>query len=330
MAAHFAKSTLRPGADPRFNGSISVFDPRAAGYQDPLLVTANGSTGAKLKIALATGSHETIGFDLVASIGNLLLAHGAEPLSFQYYHSCAAADLAVADRLLAGMSEGCRQTGAALTGGRTAELPGVFEEGEYDLSGNCTGTVERIGLLPRYDCAEGDVLLGLTASGAHNHGYGLIRRIISGTGLNYRDSAPFSPGQSLGQAFMQPTRAYAPIVGAVLRSTPAAKCIVPVTDGGLTGSVSRALPAPLAARIDLSSWRLPPMFQWLQRAGELSTDDMLNCFNCGLGLVMVVDKLRTVSALKALRDMGEKPFAIGTLVNRTGGNPVRFSGAFNT
>lgn len=329
MAAHFAKTTVRPGADPRFNGTVSLFDPRAAGYQDPILVTANGSAGAKLKIAIATGLHETIGLDLVANVGNLVLAHGAEPLSFHYYHCCGAADLAIADRLLAGIAEGCRQSGATLSGGQTVELPGVFEEGEYDLSGHCTGTVERIGLLPRYDCAEGDVLLGLAASGPHAHGYGLIRRIVGGSGLSYRDAAPFAPSQSLGGALMQPTRAYAPVVGSVLRATPAIKCVVPVTYGGLSGSLARALPTPLAARIDLTSWRLPPVFHWLQRAGELTNDDLLNCFNCGLGMVLVVDKLRTVSALKVLREMGEKPLAIGTLVNRSGGDPVRFSGALS-
>ena len=329
IAAHFAKATVRPGADPRFNGEVSLFDPRAAGYQDPILVTANGCAGTKLKIAIATGQHETIGIDMVANTSNRLLAHGAEPLSFHYYHSCGGVDLTTADRLLAGIAEGCSQSGAALAGGRTAELPGVFEDGEYDLSGYCTGAVERMGLLPRFDCTEGDVLLGLAASGPHAHGFGLIRRIVSNEGLGYRNPAPFAAGQSLGQALMQPTRAYARVVGAVLRATPAVKCVMAVTEGGLQGSLARSLPPPLAARIDLASWRLPPLFQWLQRVGELSAGDLLNVFNCGLGMVLVIDKLRTVSALKVLRDMGEKPLAIGTLVNRAGGNPVRYSGGFS-
>ena len=326
-AARFAAGTLRPGADPRFNGEVSLFDPRAAGYQDPILATANSSAGSKLKIAIATGMHETIGMDLVANAANALLAHGAEPLSFHYHHACGVADAAITDRILAGLAEGCRLTGAALAGGQTAELPGVFEDGEYDLSGFCVGTVERIGLLPRFDCAEGDVLLGLAASGPHAHGYSLIRRIVSNEGLAYRDPAPFAPNQTLAQALMQPTRAYARVVGAVLRSTPAIKCIAPIAAGGLRGGLARMLPAPMAARVDLSSWRLPALYQWMQQSGGLSAGDLLGNVNCGLGLVLVVDKLRTVSALKALRDMGEKPLAIGTLVHRSGGDPVRFSGA---
>jgi len=327
-AARFALGTLRPGADPRFTGEVSLFDPRAAGYQDPILATANGSAGSKLKIAIATGQHEAIGMDLVANTANALLAHGAEPLSFHYHHTCGSADPATTDRLLAGLAEGCRLAGAALAGGQTAILPGVFEAGEYDLSGYCSGTVERAGLLPRFDCAEGDVLLGLAASGPHAHDFSLIRRIVSNAGLGYRDPAPFAPNQPLAQALMQPTRAYAQVVGAMLRSTSAIKGIAPIAAGGLQAGLARMLPAPMAARVDLSSWRLPALFQWLQQTGNLLTEDMTAHFNCGLGLVLVVDKLRTVSALKALRDLGEKPLAIGTLVNRLGGDPVRFSGAF--
>ena len=329
-AGHFAQATTRPGADPRFTGMVSLFDPRAAGYQDPILATASSGVGTKLKIAIATGMHEAVGLDLVASTANALLTHGAEPLSFHYHHSCGEADPEIADRILAGIAEGCRQSGAALSGGQTAEMPGVFEDGEYDLAGFCTGTVERPSLLPRFDTAEGDVVLGLAASGAHTHGYAAIRRIVSGEGLGYRDPAPFAQHLSLGQALLQPTRAYAPIIGAVLREATAVKMVIPITEGGLTGSIARQLPAALAARVDLGSWRLPPVFQWLQRTGSLTGAEMTQTFNCGLGMIIVVDKLRTVSALKVLRDRGEKPLAIGTLVPRSGGDPVRFSGSLQS
>jgi len=326
-AAHFARRTLRAGADPRYNGTVSLFDPRAAGYQDPILVTANGCPGSKLKIAIATGNHETVGIDLVANTSNLLLSHGGEPLSFHYHHICGTADSALTTRILAGLAEGCRQAGSVLAGGRTIEMPGVFEDGEYGLSGYASGVVERIGLLPRYDLAESDVLLGLASSGPHSDGYGLIRRILTADGTGYREAAPFAPSMTIGQALTQPTRAYAPVVGAVLRATPAIKAIAAITQGGLQAGLTNMLPAHIAARVDLASWRLPPLFEWLRRTGDLSDADMLRAFNCGLGMVLVVDKLRTVSALKVLRDMGERPLPIGTLVNRTGGDAVRFSGA---
>ena len=326
-AGQLAQRTARAGADPRFTGTVSLFDPRAAGYQDPILVSASSGAGVKLKVAIATGMHETIGVDLVANAANALLTHGAEPLTFHYHHSCGAVDFEVADRVLAGIAEGCRLSGAALSGGHTAEIPGVFEDGEYDLAGFCNGAVERPSMLPRFDAAEGDVILGLAASGVHAHGFAQIRRIVGNEGLGYRDPAPFAPQMPLGQALMQPTRAYAPIIGAVLREATAIKMVIPVTDGGLKGSVARMLPLQLAARIDLSSWRMPSMFQWLQRSGELTGTEMTQTFNCGLGMIIVVDKLRTVSALKVLRDRGEKPLAIGTLVPRSGGDPVRFSGA---
>ncbi len=328
-AAQYAQHTIRAGADPRFSGSVSLFDPRAAGFQDPIQVSASGGLGAKLKIAVATGIHEAVGIDLVTNVANALLAHGGEPLSFHYYHSCSSEDPAISDRLLAGMAEGCRINGVALSGGHTAELPGVFEEGEYDLAGFATGMVERPALLPRFDVAEGDGLLGLAASGAHAHGYAQIRRIVSGVGLGYRDPAPFAPGLQLGQALLQPTRAYAQLVRAVLRDTQAVKCAIPIGENGIQGSIAKVLPPQMAARIDLGSWRLPPLFQWLKAAGAMGQPELLQTFNCGLGMVLVVDKLRMISALKVLRDMGEKPFAIGTLVLRSGGDPVRFSGALS-
>ncbi len=325
-AAQFAQHTMRAGADPRFSGSVSLFDPRAAGFQDPIQVTASGGVGSKLKIAIATGMHEQVGVDLVANVANLLLAHGGEPLSFHYYHSSGAVDPAIADRLLAGIAEGCRLSGVALSGGHSAELPGVFEDGEYDLAGFCTGMVERPALLPRFDISEGDGLLGLAANGAHAHGFTQIRRVVSNEGLGYRDPAPFAQGLTLGQALLQPTRAYAMLLRAVLRDTQAVKCVIPIGEGGLQGSLARILPPAMAGRVDLTSWRLPQMFQWLRSVAGMSANDLLQTFNCGLGMVLVVDKLRMISALKVLRDMGEKPLAIGTLVARNGGDPVRFSG----
>ena len=326
-AAQYAQHTKRAGADSRFSGSVSLFDPRAAGFQDPVLVSASGGLGSKLKIAMATGLHEAVGAALVASVSNALLAHGGEPLSFHYYHACSTAEPVIADRLLAGMAEGCRLSGVSLSGGQSAELPGVFDAGEYDLAGFATGMVERPALLPRFDVAEGDGLLGLAANGAHGHGFAEIRRIVSGVGLGYRDPAPFAPGLQLGQALLQPTRAYAMLVRAVLRDTQAVKCAIPIGEGGISGSLSRVLAPQLAARIDLGSWRLPPLFQWLKAAGAMGQPELLQTFNCGLGMVLVVDKLRMISALKVLRDLGEKPLAIGALVARSGGDPVRFSGA---
>lgn len=325
-AVAHAHAALPPSFDSRRDGAVALVDPRAAGLQDPIQVTATVGISTKVKIAIAMGLHETVATDLVIGAAHDVLATGAQPQTFQHYHSCGELDERIAHQLSSGIAEGCRQAQCAYVGGTTTELPGVYETGEYGLAGVCMGSGERTWLLPRPDLAEGDVLLGLASSGAHAHGFTLIRRIVSSQEIGYRDPAPFHPSLSLGQALLTPTRCYVPQVLTVLRETNAVKGIAVVGEGGLTGGMSEALPPALAARIDLASWRMPAVFHWLRQTGNLGASEMLGSFNCGIGTVLMVDKLRTVSVLKTLREMGEKPLAIGTLVLRASGDPVRYSG----
>jgi phosphoribosylformylglycinamidine cyclo-ligase len=321
-----ARSTARPGADATLGGFGGLFDLKAAGFRDPVLVAGNDGVGTKLKIAIETGRHDTIGIDLVAMCANDVLVQGAEPLFFLDYFGCGKLDVGVAARVVAGIAEGCRQAGAALIGGETAEMPGMYAQGDYDLAGFCVGAAERGDLLPRRDVAAGDVLIALPSTGPHSNGYSLVRKLVAMSGTAYHDAAPFEPRVMLGEALLRPTRIYVRPVLAAIRSTGAIKALAHITGGGLTENIPRVLPDELAVRIDLASWRLPAVFGWLQHVGRLEFAELVRTFNCGIGMVAVVASDRVEAVIAALAASGEAAFRCGLVEARGAGAAVRFDG----
>jgi phosphoribosylformylglycinamidine cyclo-ligase/phosphoribosylamine--glycine ligase/phosphoribosylglycinamide formyltransferase/phosphoribosylformylglycinamidine cyclo-ligase len=308
-----AKSTRRPGADAALGGFGALFDLKAAGYADPLIVTTTDGVGTKLKIAIESGHHDTVGVDLVAMCVNDLLAQGAEPLMFLDYYATGKLEIEVARRVVAGIAEGCRQAGAALVGGETAEMPGMYAGGDYDLAGFSVGAVERGGVLPRLERqAAGDLLIGLGSSGPHSNGYSLIRRVVERSGLAWDAPAPFADGQSLGAALMAPTRIYVktvlPLIKAGLIEGGAH-----ITGGGLIENPPRAVAEGLAPDIDWNAWPLPPVFAWLQQAGGISDHELRRTFNCGVGFMLIVKPANAEPVLAALLNAGETAFVCGQL-----------------
>jgi phosphoribosylformylglycinamidine cyclo-ligase len=309
-----AAATRRPGADVRLGGFGALFDLKAASFRDPILVAANDGVGTKLKIAIETGRHATIGIDLVAMCVNDLLAQGAEPLFFLDYFAVGKLNLETARTVIAGVAEGCRQAGCALIGGETAEMPGLYSGDDYDLAGFAVGAVERGALLPRCDIAAGDVLIGLPASGVHSNGYSLVRRLMVEAKLPWDAPAPFACASSLGAELLQPTRIYVRPVLATIRATGSAiKGLAHITGGGLSENLPRILPAGLAAHVDLGAWRLPPVFGWLRQVSNLEDAAMLRTFNCGIGLVAIAAHAEAEQIAAALVEEGEAPVRIGEI-----------------
>ena len=322
-----ARSTSRPGADADLGGFGGLFDLARTGFADPVLVAANDGVGTKLKIAIDTSHHDTIGIDLVAMCVNDLIVQGAEPLFFLDYFSCGRLELETAEAVVSGIAAGCRQAGCALIGGETAEMPGMYRAGEYDLAGFAVGAVERDAILPRGDIAAGDVLLGLAASGAHSNGYSLIRRLVDEAGLNWQDPAPFDKDRRLGEALLMPTRIYVKPLLHAIRKTGAIKAMAHITGGGLTENLPRVLPAGLAADIDLTGWQAPAVFGWLQQAGRLPADELIRTFNSGIGMVVVSAPDKADAVANLLREQGEQVMRIGLLNDRSGaGEQVALSG----
>ncbi len=308
-----AKSTRRAGADGSLGGFGALFDLKAAGFVDPLIVTTTDGVGTKLKIAIDTGLHDTVGIDLVAMCVNDLLAQGAEPLMFLDYYATGHLEVEVARRVVAGIAEGCRQSNAALVGGETAEMPGMYGSGDYDLAGFTVGAVERDGVLPRLDRQRaGDVLIGLGSSGPHSNGYSLIRKIVERSGLDWTAPAPFAPGKTLAEALMVPTRIYIRSVLPLLKAG-LVKAVAHITGGGLIENPPRVIREGLVASFDWNAWSLPPVFQWLQETGGVSDHEMRRTFNCGVGLMLVVEASEAAPVLAALLNAGEDAFVIGQL-----------------
>jgi phosphoribosylformylglycinamidine cyclo-ligase len=323
----FVKATARPGADGEIGGFGGLFDLKAAGFKDPVLVAANDGVGTKLKIAIDSGAHATVGIDLVAMCVNDLVVQGAEPLFFLDYYACGALDVDIAADVVKGIAEGCRIAGCALIGGETAEMPGMYAKGDYDLAGFAVGAAERGALLPRGDIAEGDVLLALASSGVHSNGFSLVRRIAEHAGLDWRAEAPFAPGTTLGAALMTPTRIYVKPLVAALKAGAGIKALAHITGGGLPENLPRVLPEGLAARIDLSAIAVPPVFGWLAKAGGVAQPEMLRTFNCGVGMVVAVAADEADAVTAALTAEGESVARIGRLEPRTGDAAVVFDGA---
>jgi phosphoribosylformylglycinamidine cyclo-ligase len=321
-----AAKTRRAGLMGGIGGFGGLFDLKACGFKDPLLVAATDGVGTKLKLAIETGEHDGIGIDLVAMNVNDLVVQGTEPLFFLDYFACGKLDVGVAARVIAGIAEGCREAGAALIGGETAEMPGLYAPGDYDLAGFAVGGVERGALLPRGDLAAGDVILALPSSGVHANGFSLVRRVVEEAGLSWDDDAPFAPGTKLGNALLTPTRIYVRQILETIRTTGAVKALAHITGGGLTENIPRVLPEQLAAEIDLGSFALPPVFRWLQGQAAIDDAEMLRTFNCGVGMVVIAASADADAVAARLRKAGENPWRLGRLVPREGHDAVRFSG----
>jgi phosphoribosylformylglycinamidine cyclo-ligase len=311
------RETRRPGADADLGGFGGLFDLKRAGFKDPILVAANDGVGTKLKVAIESGRHETIGIDLVAMCVNDLVVQGAEPLFFLDYFAAGKLEVAHARTVIAGIADGCKQAGCALIGGETAEMPGLYATGDYDLAGFAVGAAERGEILPRADIEAGDTLIGLPSSGVHSNGYSLVRRLVAEEKLSWDAAATFAPGQSMAEALLVPTRIYVKAVLAAIRGTGgggadgAIKGLSHITGGGLAENLPRVLPAGLAAHIDLSAWQPPAVFGWLARAGNLNDAEMLRTFNCGIGMVVIAARDRADAVMTALSDAGEQPIMIG-------------------
>ncbi|WP_299814440.1 phosphoribosylformylglycinamidine cyclo-ligase [uncultured Roseibium sp.] len=320
------KATSRPGADSDIGGFGGLFDLKGAGFTDPVLVAANDGVGTKLKIAIETGQHRTVGIDLVAMCVNDLVVQGAEPLFFLDYFATGALDVDTATDVVAGIADGCKLAGAALIGGETAEMPGMYVQGDYDLAGFSVGAVERGAILPRKDVAEGDVLLGLASSGVHSNGYSMVRKIVELSGLTWSDAAPFDNDKSLGEALMVPTRIYVKPLLAALRQTSGIKALAHITGGGLTENLPRVLPDSCSARIDLARIDVPAVFGWLAETGGVAQAELLRTFNCGIGMVAVVAEDEAEAVSSVLRDAGETVATIGR-IEAAGAAPVLFDNA---
>jgi phosphoribosylformylglycinamidine cyclo-ligase len=308
-----AAATARPGADANLGGFGGLFDIGAAGFSDPILVAATDGVGTKLKIAIETGQHDAIGIDLVAMCVNDLIVQGATPLFFLDYFACGALNAEVAEQVIAGIAAGCREAGAALIGGETAEMPGLYARADYDLAGFAVGAVERSAVLPRADLAEGDVIIALPSSGVHANGFSLVRRIVAELALDWAAPAPFAPQTTLGAALLKPTRIY---VRPVLAALAQIKAMAHITGGGVPENLPRVLPDTLAAHIDLCALKPLPVFGWLAREGGINNAEMLRTFNCGVGMSVIVGADEADAVMAALRASGNAPYAIGKLVAR--------------
>ncbi len=320
------RATRRRGANAEIGGFGGLFDLKAAGFSDPILVAANDGVGTKVKIAIESGIHDTVGIDLVAMCVNDLVVQGAEPLFFLDYYATGKLDPEIGAQIVTGIAAGCLEAGAALIGGETAEMPGVYAGEDYDLAGFAVGAAERGDLLPRGDIREGDVVLGLASSGVHSNGFSLVRKIVERAGLKFSDPAPFAPEKSLGQALLEPTRIYVKPVLSALRKTRAIKAFAHITGGGYPENIPRVLPDGLGVKIDLDCIAVPPVFGWLAQAGGVAEREMLRTFNCGVGMIAVVDAAKAAEAEDALRASGEEPVRLGVLVATPSGERVLFEG----
>ncbi len=310
-----AKSTSRSGVMGGLGGFGALFDLKAAGYQDPILVAATDGVGTKLRIAIDTGHVDTIGIDLVAMCVNDLVCQGAEPLFFLDYFATGKLEVEEAARIITGIAKGCADSGCALIGGETAEMPGMYHKGDFDLAGFAVGAMERGQDLPR-DVRKGDVLLGLASSGAHSNGYSFVRKVVELSGLGWDAPSPFSEG-TLGQALLTPTRLYVKQALAAVRAG-GVHGLAHITGGGLTENPPRVLPDGLACEIVLGAWQLPPVFRWLASTANMSEPELLKTFNCGIGMILVVAEDRADALTDLLKAEGETVTRLGTVVEGQG------------
>jgi phosphoribosylformylglycinamidine cyclo-ligase len=323
------RATARRGADGEIGGFGGIFDLKSAGFRDPVLVASTDGVGTKVKIASETGRHETIGIDLVAMSVNDLVVQGAEPLFFLDYFACSKLEPETGVAVVAGIAEGCRQAGCALIGGETAEMPGIYQSGDYDLAGFAVGAAERGTLLPRGDVAVGDVVLGLQSSGVHSNGFSLVRKVASHAGLDWKAPAPFDPAKTLGEAVLTPTRIYVKSCLAAIRETKAVKALAHITGGGFPDNIPRVLPKNLGVTVDLTRVPVLPVFKWLARAGNIAQEEMLRTFNCGIGMVLVAAPKDAQSITTVLQREGESVVQLGEVTAATSGPQVQYTGSLD-
>ena len=323
------RATARPGADSEIGGFGGLFDLKRAGYADPILVAANDGVGTKVKVAIETGRHDTIGIDLVAMSVNDLVVQGAEPLFFLDYYATGKLEPEIGAAVVAGISIGCRQAGCALIGGETAEMPGLYQGDDYDLAGFAVGAVERGEVLPRADITEGDVILGLASSGIHSNGYSLVRKVVAKSALAWSAPAPFAPDVSLGESILTPTRIYVKSCLAAIRATKSVKGFAHITGGGFPDNIPRVLPKGLGARIDLTRVTVPPVFKWLADVGNIAPNEMLRTFNCGIGMIVVVAPKDAEAVSATFTQAGEQVAAIGTVSRTDAAERVAYDGTLD-
>jgi phosphoribosylformylglycinamidine cyclo-ligase len=323
------RATARAGADAEIGGFGGLFDLKAAGFTDPVLVAATDGVGTKVKIAIDAGIHDSIGIDLVAMSVNDLVVQGAEPLFFLDYFACGKLDPETTAAIIAGIAEGCRESGCALIGGETAEMPGLYKDGDYDLGGFAVGAAERGTLLPRPDIEIGDAVIGLASSGLHSNGFSLVRKIVELSGLAFDVPAPFSPVMTLGGALLTPTRLYVKSSLRAIRESGAVKGLAHITGGGFTDNIPRVLPKHLGVGIDLAQLQVLPVFKWLAEQGGVTELEMLRTFNCGVGMIVIVKS----EAIKQVTDIftasGEAVTVLGEVIPATGEHRVVYNGHLN-
>ena len=320
------RATARAGADAEIGGFGGLFDLKAAGFKDPVLVAATDGVGTKLKIAIETGIHSGIGIDLVAMSVNDLVVQGAEPLFFLDYFACGKLEPAATAAIVAGIVEGCRESGCALIGGETAEMPGLYRDGDYDLGGFAVGAAERGTLLPRPDIAAGDAVLGLASSGLHSNGFSLVRKIVERSGVGLDGPAPFAPVMMLGAALLTPTRLYVKSCLRAIRETGAVKGLAHITGGGFTDNIPRVLPKHLGVAIELSRLPVLPVFKWLAEQGEVAEGELLRTFNCGIGMIAIVKPDAVDEVSEVLAASGEGVTRLGEVVEGAGDARVTYRG----
>ncbi len=320
------RATARAGTEAEIGGFGGLFDLKAAGFKEPVLVAATDGVGTKVKIAIETGLHGGIGIDLVAMSVNDLVVQGAEPLFFLDYFACGKLDPEAAAAIVAGIAEGCRESGCALIGGETAEMPGLYREGDYDLAGFAVGAAERGTLLPRSDMSAGDAVLGLASSGVHSNGFSLVRKIVETSGLAFSAQAPFSPVMTLGGALLTPTRLYVRSCLRAIRQTGAIKGLAHITGGGFTDNIPRVLPRHLGVEINLERLPVLPVFKWLAECGGIDEPELLRTFNCGIGMIVIANADTVEMVTEVLADAGETVTLLGELIPARGEHRVVYNG----
>jgi len=307
------RATRRPGSDPELGGFGGMFDLKAAGFTDPILVAGTDGVGTKVMIAIETAQHETIGMDLVAMSVNDLVVQGAQPLFFLDYFACGKLDPETGAQVVKGIAAGCRQSDCALIGGETAEMPGLYKGGDYDLAGFAVGAVERDAVLPR-GVAVGDVLLGLASSGLHSNGFSLARKVVEISGLRFDAPCPFAPGMTLGEAMLTPTRIYVRSCLAAIREGGGVKALAHITGGGFTENIPRVLPDGLGVRVQLAEVPVLPVFKWLAKTGGIAESEMLRTFNCGIGMIAIIEPAKADAVAALLTREGEQVVHLGEVV----------------
>ncbi|WIG51210.1 MULTISPECIES: phosphoribosylformylglycinamidine cyclo-ligase [unclassified Afipia] len=323
------RATARAGADAEIGGFGGLFDLKAAGFKDPILVAATDGVGTKVKIAIETGIHGGIGIDLVAMSVNDLVVQGAEPLFFLDYFACGKLDPEATASIVAGVAEGCRESGCALIGGETAEMPGLYKDGDYDLAGFAVGAAERGTLLPHKDIGPGDAVIGLASSGVHSNGFSLVRKVVEKSGVTFDAPAPFAPVMTLGGALLAPTKLYVKSCLAAIRQTGAVKGLAHITGGGFTDNIPRVLPKHLGVRINLAAVPVLPVFKWLAAEGNIAELELLRTFNCGIGMVAIVKRDQLVEVMDVFAQNGERVVDLGEVVETQGDERVIYDGHLN-